>query len=314
MADYVKKMREGQARDSIINGRIVDQYRVFGPTTKLLALAAVDTDTGQRVPKRNDPLDEDNEFRVIDRDCVWQGISADKGNVWIATVEYHKPQFEFILNSLEWKWEPELLSVPASVDHFGRALLNSAQIPVVGTYSKPVFVLSLYVWFNAVFSPALAKAVANKVNTSAMTIFNGTAEAFSIDSGNMLCRTFRPIAVQQSAGNTQRIEAVFSFQDGSYPWYLHAPDQSFSGWYSSSGTAKSGNFLNSAGDEVAEPILLNGSGVPLLSGYTVGGQTPAGPPAVPTWVNYRLSSGGTYEAIFETLGNYEFSGFISGVM
>lgn len=309
MPTYVKKMRERDGTDAVVGGRLVDQYRVMGPANQIDALNATDSVTGQQVPKRGDTHPDDPQFIVMDRSIVWQDISAELGDIWIVQVSYQKPQWEFVANSLEWKWETELLSVPSSVDVNGKALLNAAGFPIVGSYSRPIFVLSLYIWFDAVFLPATAKAVMNRVNSVSQNIFAGTAEAFSVDAGNMLCRQFVPISPQKTSGNTQRIQAVFSFQDGSYPWFLHAPNQSYSGW--SAGPVP-GNFKVGQ-DDVAEPVLLDNTGLPLVSGYTVNGAAPIVSPAVPSWVQYE-TVGDTYEAIFETLDNYNFTGFIAGVM
>lgn len=313
MPNYVKKMRQREGEDAFLQGRQTERYRVYGPTTQIEALNAVDADTGTAVPRRGDPHDEDPEFIVFDRLAVWQDYSQEYSDIWVVEIVYRKPQWEFTTDGLEWFWEGALISTPSSVDAYGRALVNSASQPLVGSYDKATFVQNLHVWVNGVYSPALAKAVTSRVNSTSMTLFPGTSDAFGIDAGNMICRIVEPVQSQRSPGVTQRLHMLFSIQDGLYPWFLHAPDQSYAGYYSSSGSTVPGNFTNSNGSEVSSPVLLDGGGGPLTGGYTVEGK-PAVSTIAPSWVQFELTDAGTYEAIFETEKNYDFTGFIPGVM
>lgn len=321
MPTYVKPMRERESDDTIIGSQIVRRYRVMGTDTEADTYNAIDSVTSLRVPRRTETLDTDARYVVIARAADWDNYSQEYGNVWIVRVIYQKPQFDLVENSLEWAWDHELVSVPASSDYYGRPLLNAAGDPLIGTYPKTMIAHTLHVFFNAVYSPGAAVAVLNKVNSASLTVFPGGADSFTAEQANMLCRGFRPVNPMTAQGQVQRIQATFSFLDGDYPWFFHAANQGYNARYTNgtdSGTYFGRIHARNNALPVEEPVQLNALGVPVYStlyGATQSLYTFLNNADVPAHVVYRNEPDtDTFEAIFETLGNYDFTGFLAGVM
>lgn len=317
MPTYVKLLRQRESTDEPVSSRRVLRYQVRGATTEAEAYNSIDAETGLRVPQRLEALTDDQEYVCMVRRADWDNFSQEYGNIWTVRCEFHKPQFELLTPDIEWEFGHALHSMPASSDYYGRAMLNSAGDPLIGTYPKTMVSLVLTVRFNAYYRSDIAKDVIDKVNTNSMTIFPGGWN-YEIEPAQMRCMSYRPLNMMTRQGQPQRLEASFAFLDGNYPWFLHAANQGYRGWY----LRVSDNFIgdfHTIGDRkrVEFPIQLTNTGTPV--NYDLYGVTEAlypwnFPPGVPEHVRYEFAEGGTYDAIFETLGNYDFAGFLPGIM
>lgn len=325
MATKVRQLRNREGEDSPFGAVVSRNYQVIGPTTETTAFIAVDDTSGLAIPQRNifggDVLAENPVLRVFSRSCTWADYSAEYGDVWTIRVEYRAPQFDIVAASVEWVWDQQVITRTVTGDINGNPYLNFAGDPLIGSQNREIISPVLRVWFNGIFSPTLAYAVSNRINSADVTLFSGTSDQVVVPADSMRCMYFHPTAPQRVAGETVRIEAAFDFLDGVEPWQLHLLNAGFNSWHFHSTTSaltKGRIHTGGAGaKETEDAVLLDLFGRPLPTTFTVGdaAATPVAAPSEvsPTWAGVNELDIG-YELIFDERSSYDFRGFIPPVM
>lgn len=189
-------------------------------------------------------------------------------------------------------WGRGALSDAADADADGRVILNSAGLPYSpGPPLEQAFRILTMTRWEGRYDVALADSYDTAVNTDNVLIpLSGTVEP-----GQMLLVSYLPLSDYDA--RSRYVQVAYTFwvgrrnrkdSDGLWDcWKFRLRDQSFTGWYSDGGTKATGHFVNAKNYErVTEPVLLDGTGLPLLAGkFKVEkktGEAPADPVTPPT--------------------------------
>lgn len=166
--------------------------------------------------------------------------------------------------------------VPTDYDAEDYPLVNSALYPLTDTMPRKIRTHHWVIRRNeAFYNPTVASNFVNRVN-GAITLWNGQ----SYDVGTLCLHEWRPVGEHELNPPWVRVEYhleynplgfwVYRRDEGNYGWYI-APTPSGYGT-----TKKTAHFVHSQGKEIADPILLDGTGMPCRSEIKIhGGFAPA---------------------------------------
>lgn len=180
-----------------------------------------------------------------------------------------------------YRWRSATVTEAADVDAQGIPLLNSAYAPFdqQPTRTFGTRFLTITVWHTD-YDVALAAEYENSCNADEITLPRTGGK--KVEPGQMLCHSIEP--THDYDGDTEFVQVAYTFElrrgnlkevDGYWdPFKFRIPDRGYTGWYDDSGL-KSGTFINSAKQRVAEPVLLDGTGKPIDTSFKIeGDKTP----------------------------------------
>lgn len=179
----------------------------------------------------------------------------------------------------EWEVDYEEHEEPIETDGNGTAIVNSAGDVFDPPMSRPFIDTVLRVYrYEDRYEVARALAYIGHVNDQDVTIPTfGPIAGGVVPAGTMLCQVYKPDETLRRVMN-RRVKMVYQFRIRPDGWQSRCMDVGYRGFYTdSAGATKPGKFYDN-GRAINSPILLDGGGKPLVSGYTVCGKTPVARP------------------------------------
>jgi len=242
-------------------------------TTGLDAVAAVIAQAGVDV---NSAFPEESRLRA-DTDPSAKQLGPK--NWWEVGWNYIRPEAGSVTEEPDdplddppkFRWAQGTFSIPTDIDADGYPVVNAVGLPFDGGFTSDIRFRILTVTKNqSAYNPALSINFENTFNNANFNI----PGVGTIAPGQMLCVSIEPTAEYDETSEYVPVAYTFHIwrgwnldSDGVWDsWKARTLNVSRSGWWDDGGTPKLGNFVNLSGEPVTEPVLLNATGTPMLSG------------------------------------------------
>ena len=303
---YRGKVKARHAGQGDVAVRVFD---VVGAADEDEAMDTVYALFGVQVNAPYDPSDQNNVLfceSVVPR---YDGAAMQE-----VTAQYRVPATGYFQPTvppltLPWRYEfGESIETPEfDRDVSGNAVLNAAGDPPSNPATRTVTKKTCSIYVNeAFYNNVTASMYENTVNSDTITLTQENGDSTTYTPGTMKCTSYKPSHDYTRFDThipTVRTVEMYNPQDINLtePHQLHLLNRGSQGWYHAgsgdidqyAGTPIKGNILDARGNQVSADVLLDGTGKPMDTSYTVEGQPPvANPNGLPPGATLEMSADG----------------------